>query len=165
MNKLKLSILIFSFFPNSYSLATEDKNEVQNKKLIKEFVLEIIGKNEKIIVEKYLHNSKSFTKDGKINPDISKFLFGKNNSHSNGILSIVSKENFTIKSISQGNNIYTVLVTNKQHSGDLENISFLQNHWMLDYFACEVEIKSDQISLYQNVCFAETDGPFPIDHG
>jgi hypothetical protein len=129
------------------------------------FVEALLNKKEDKLVVEYLDNSKSFTNEGKLNSDIYSFLYNSNRSiGKKSVLDIASSVDYKFKVIWQSESIFTLLITKSKYYSGFDNVEFLENKWMDEYIACEFILKDSRILLYQNVCFAETGGPFPVDY-
>lgn len=148
------AILFFSLINITQAKETENINE----EIIKNFIFVILDKDEEKISEKYLQNSPTFTENGLLKSEIRNFLYGDKGN--NGITSIAKKSDIHFKIIHQRENIYLILVTSKNRKDKLEDYSYLQEEWMKSYFACEINLKNEEISFHENVCFSETGGPF-----
>lgn len=139
-----------------------------NQRLVDEtrnFALHLLDRNEHVLVKKYASSAPSFTTDGKLNQDIHDFLYNQHASEGwSSVQDIVTPEDMAIKLISQKGNVVTALFFKEQYEEDANDIEFLRNEWMKKYFACEFEVVGDNLFFYQNICFAETDGPFPPEY-
>lgn len=130
----------------------------------RDFVDALIRKDEAELSARYLNNAPSFTKHGKLNRDIYDFLFTSDpNTGKQSVQEIIGSGEYVLKIIPQSSAVYTVLIAPVRNKERLNNLSFLRSAWMVEYIACEFEVSRGKISLYQNVCFAETDGPFPYE--
>lgn len=131
---------------------------------VSEFVINLLSRNEVFIVENYLESSPSFSENNHFTKDVAKFLYESNSeSGTSSVLDIVTENNFAIKILWQSEIIFTAIVVSRDNFKELNDLNFLQHEWMRKYFACEFIVKDDAVLLYQNVCFAETGGPFPLD--
>lgn len=59
----------------------------------------------------------------------------------------------------------TVLFTPERFEWQAEVLSFYSERWMRDYFACEFHLIDGRWVLLYNICFAESDGPYPEPYG
>jgi hypothetical protein len=59
----------------------------------------------------------------------------------------------------------TVLFVPEQFEAQLQVDSFYSERWMRDYFACEFHLIEGRWVLLYNICFAESDGPYPEPYG
>jgi hypothetical protein len=164
LGKTKVTTFIFSLFILSGCEAQSASQSVVIQAKVDEFILDLLDRNEEKLVKKYLESSPNFSLNGKLTKDIANFLYNTDSkSGMQSVLNIVSKNNFRAKIIWQKEDKFTVVVIDESKYDKLNELSFLENEWMKQYFACEFILRGDLILLYQNVCFAETDGPFPVD--
>lgn len=163
MNKIKQLVfcgLFFTFISACSSAYTGEKNDGEVD--LSEFITALISKDQEKISEKYLNNSRSFTQHGRLNDEIFDFLYIPDEAaNKKSINQIIKHNNYSLKIIWQNSSVFTVLLTSLENERNLSDIEFLKSQWMVGYIACEFEQKDGKLYLYQNVCFAETDGPFP----
>ena len=67
--------------------------------------------------------------------------------------------------VPQGNGTIIVLYVPSIYESEVSNAGFLSEQWMKKYFACHFILEGSHWMLYENFCFAETDGPYPPDIG
>lgn len=147
----------------SCSAAVSDSSLDLDKE-IDTFVKVLVEKDEAKLVTDYLTSSASFSKEGKLNSEIYDFLYKADaNGKKKSVNEIVSLGDYKTKVIWQKNNVFTLLIAKAIDFKSLETLEFLENSWMINYISCEFVIKSGKLTFYQNVCFAETGGPFPTD--
>ena len=157
----KTIVLITCIF---HVACTANGNAVDELK-VEEFLTYLLGQNEEVLVEKYADNSPSFSVDDKLNEEISNFLYEprSENSQDKSVLQLTIGGRPLFKIVPQDHGVLTILFFNAGDEHNLEKLAFLQNEWMKRYFACEFEVVDGELHFYQNICFAETDGPFPPD--
>lgn len=145
-----------SFSPDAGGAPSSMNAEVRN------FVDALIRKDETELSARYLNHASSFTENGKLNRDIYDFLFTSDpGTGKQSVQEIIGSGEYVLKVIPQSSAVYTVLIAPVRNKEKLNNLSFLRSAWMVEYVACEFEVSRGKIFLYQNVCFAETGGPFP----
>ena len=169
---LKININIIQSMLMTFSitlpLACSAGNSASGLKLgyeIDTFVKALIEKNENLLVSDYLESSKSFSTQGKLNTDIYNFLYMSDQKNgTKAVTEIVTINNYKTKVIWQSDDVLTLLITNSNNYSQFNSIKFLENSWMKEYIACEFIVKENKLVFYQNVCFAETGGPFSKDY-
>ena len=172
--KMFLNVIVFCFLNAGVigcqssadgSLALAKNEQVPSLAQAEEFLGYLLVRDEKSII-KYMGDSEIFLTDGKISQDIIDFLYAGNKQGGwKSVLEIAKLDKVSIKLIKQKNNVITVLFYPRKYSNQMNDLSFLENEWMKKYFACEFEIINGTWEFYQNVCFAETDGPYPPEYG
>lgn len=132
---------------------------------INTFVKALIEKDESLLVSDYLEKSKSFSTESKLNTDIYNFLYMSDQKNGKkAVTEIVSIINYKTKVVWQSYDVLTLLITNSINYSQFSSVKFLEESWMKEYIACEFIIKENKLVFYQNVCFAETGGPFSKDY-
>ena len=145
--------------------ATDSKQDSALQGKMDQFVVALLDRNEEYLVEKYLKSSPTFSSNGKFTKEIAYFLYGKDDkSGKKSVLDLFSRDNFKTKIIWQKDNVFTLIVVHEKDYNKLDDLRFLEQEWMKQFLACEFILKDGNIVLYQNVCFAETGGPFPVDY-
>ena len=129
------------------------------------FIKALVEKNETVLVKEYLESSENFTHQGRLNDNIYRFLYyGNTVLKTKPVGEIFSLDDYRVKIIWQNDAIITLLISSANNFPHLEGVGFLEKRWMKDYVACEFIIKDDKLVFYQNVCFAETGGPFHAEY-
>ncbi|MDH5434805.1 MAG: hypothetical protein OEY19_12750 [Gammaproteobacteria bacterium] len=124
----------------------------------KTFLSILLNKDEKGIIQ-YMGKSDVFLTNGKINEDIMDFLY-KSEQAWKSVNDIAAIDKLNFKIIPQESEVVTVIYYPEKFKNKIEDIQFLEKEWMEKYFACEFEEIDGKWTFYQNVCFAETGGPF-----
>jgi len=163
LNKTFAFFLTLFFVHSCQALDSKQNNALQGD--MNQFVLAMLDRNEEYLVEEYLKSSPTFSSNEKFTKEIAYFLYGRDaKSGKKSVLDFFSRDNFKTKIIWQKDNVFTLIVVHEKNYNKLDELSFLQQEWMKQFLACEFVLKDEGIVLYQNVCFAETDGPFPVDY-
>lgn len=58
---------------------------------------------------------------------------------------------------------WIVLFVPESKQQALTSSAFLENGWLIDYFACWVDRRDGRVRIVNNFCFNETGGPYPRD--
>lgn len=162
---MKLVYAIFMLMLISSSCSLADESDAYLKGKARDFLTALLSIDEETLATKYASNSKSFTKEGKLNREIYSFLYDDKDGEYLPVTKIVSSSDAYIKVIPQGQERYIALFMREKLRENASSISFLENEWMKKYFACEFELANGELTFYQNICFAESGGPFPPDYG
>lgn len=163
LSKKSVFLLTLIFVCSCQVIDAKKNDAIQGE--MNQFILALLDKNEEYLVEKYLNSSPTFSSNGKFTKEIVYFLYGKDDkSEKKSVLDLFSKDNFKTKIIWQNDKVFTLIVVHETNYDKLDDLGFLQQEWMRKYLACEFISKNEGIVFYQNVCFAETGGPFPIDY-
>jgi hypothetical protein len=158
-----LSLLTIVLIFSCNATTSNSKQNLDAK--IYTFVKALVEKDEAKLVTYYLASSNTFSKNGKLNPDIYNFLYKSgDNSKQKAVNDIVAINDFKTKIIWQKADVFTLLIAKSKDIEKFESLNFLENYWMISYIACEFIVVDGKLEFYQNVCFAETGGPFPTDY-
>lgn len=151
-----------NFHADKRELASNSKNEVAKRDVNSaalEILTAILNRNQEKLAG-FTEEPELFFENQKLSSEVFNFLY--QNDNLTGIH--LSIDDFTIKTLPQGNNIYIVLYAQKNESRNFDDMQFLKQEWMKRYFACGIHLAADgRVFLHENFCFAETDGPFPPD--
>ena len=163
---MSLPIICVGFgLPDEKNHAFSDESVIGDVRKARVFLEHLLARDEESIV-KYLGKSRAFHSGDKLNQEIYDFLYRRKMGEEwKSVLEIASLGSLGIKIVPQGSNVITVLYFPTRFQTEIEDERFLVNEWMKKYFACEFEAVGDGWEFYQNVCFAETDGPFPPEYG
>lgn len=144
---------------NSKAVTLTEENKVATE------LLRALLDRDFVAVEKFTGEPKLyFSSPGQLDEPFRKFLYEGNAKHLLGRERNV--ENFAIKIIPQEQGVFTILYTDRKLKGKLSDLKFLGTQWMKAYFACELRALPDgRFIFHENLCFAETDGPFPPEIG
>ena len=165
VNFRRTIILFTSLFFVGGCNATDSSEHLLLDEKVDNFIIHLLARDEEYIVKNYLDSSPTFSNNGRLTKAVASFLYESDSSiGKKSIQDVTSKREFSKKIIWQNKQTFTVIVTDKGDFNNLSNLTFLESEWMKKYFACEFVVKDDSILLYQNVCFAETGGPFPRDY-
>lgn len=160
--KFKYSLLTLLLLLSSCSWTV--KKDISLKEKVNEFLTILIQKDEQTLVSKYASGSASFSQNGKLNPDIYRFLYENKDENYRPVTNIVDQDDYYIKVIPQANGSYIALFTKNKYKEQASSTYFLENEWMKKYFACEFELVEGELSFKHNICFAETGGPFQSEY-
>jgi hypothetical protein len=127
------------------------------------FLKALLSQDEKVLFE-YGGGGDIFFKAGKLLPAISDFLY-----HPDGdwlaVTSIAELGPLEAVVVPQQDHIFVILYVPKQYRENITDSTFLSSQWMKKYFACQFVQSQSGFRLYENFCFAETDGPYAEDIG
>jgi hypothetical protein len=97
-------------------------------------------------------------------PEIKDFLY-KSKGEWRSVIEISGLGELRPIIVPQKSGAIIVLYVPSVYESQVSNAAFLSAEWMKKYFACQFVVQNNGWKLYENFCFAETDGPYPAEIG
>ncbi len=150
-------------------VSSEIEKDIQLEKAI-ETMLEALRARDDGAILALAAKPQDFGENGRLQDDVAGFLYDGDYIRGYGpdarsVVEILALGPLRVHIVRELGGRATVLFIPERFEEKAQVVSFYAQRWMRDYFACEFHLVNGRWVLLYNICFAESDGPYPKPYG
>lgn len=151
----------------AWSCAVDYKQDIDKAE---QRLIDAIRSHEEGAILELLDEPTSFMIGPQLRPEIAQFLWNSDTPHSSGrtiqsVAALIRASPVMTVRTEQTDGSIIVIFIPERFTTLAQTSNFYRQQWMKKYFSCRFKLIGDLWKIIENVCFAETDGPFPPDYG